>query len=148
MLSSYVGSALTSFSLHFSLILSLFLCTHLLRLPFQHSHWHCFSDCSIIQDIKSYPLQCKNKGQKKINAFSFQYTPATTSQNSDAKTQEHKHSSVQTDGEEAQCWAWTHTQAHISHRQTNTQRDSKHKAQHSQKCILCRNILKCVLQYN
>lgn len=42
----------------------------------------------------------------------------------------------------------THTQAHISHRQTNTQRDSKHKAQHSQKSILCRNILKCVLQYN
>lgn len=140
---------------------SVFMCICLLSLPFQPSHWHCFPDCSIIPDIKSYPLQWENKGGKEKHAFSFEYTPATTSQNSDKKrkkkTQKHKHSNAQIHRDKTQTWTCAHThthtlkhtsQTHSTYWQTNTQRNSKHKAQHSQKSTLCRNILKCVLQYN
>lgn len=99
-----------AFSLSVCVFLCLSLCICLLSLPFQPSHWHCFPDCSIIPDIKSYPLQCENKGEKEIHAFSFEYTPATTSQNSDKKTQKRKHSDAQTDGDKTQ--TRTHTLAH------------------------------------
>lgn len=35
-----------------------------------------------------------------------------------------------------------------THTDRQTHRTTEHKAQHSQKSTLCRNILKCVLQYN
>lgn len=39
------------------------------------SYWHCFADCSIIHDIKSYPLQCEKKGEReKQQASLFEYT--------------------------------------------------------------------------
>lgn len=106
------------------------MCICLLSLPFQPSHWHCFPDCSIIADIKSYPLQCENKGEKEKQAFSFEYTPATTSQNSDegkkkkhVRTQKHKHSSARIHRDKTQSWKRTHTsQTHSTHWQTNTQK--------------------------
>lgn len=108
------------------------MCICLLSLPFQPSHWHCFPDCSIIADIKSYPLQCENKGEKEKQAFSFEYTPATTSQNSDegkkkkhVHTQKHKDSSARIHRDKTQSWkrAHTHTsQTHSTHWQTNTQK--------------------------
>lgn len=108
------------------------MCICLLSLPFQPSHWHCFPDCSIIADIKSYPLQCENKGEKEKQAFSFEYTPATTSQNSDegkkkkhVHTQKHKDSSARIHRDKTQSWKRTHThtsQTHSTHWQTNTQK--------------------------
>lgn len=70
---------------------SVFKCICLLSLPFQPSHWHCFPDCSIIPDIKSFPLQCENKGEKEKHAFSFEYTPATTSQTQTKKQKKKQH---------------------------------------------------------
>ena len=121
---SEVALSSNSFSLYVFLSpcvsLSVSLCICLLSLPFRRSHWHCFPDCSIIQDIKSDPLQCEDKGERETHAFSFEYTPATTSQNSDKKktkknkkkkTQKHKHSDAQTDGDMAQTWTHTRTRA-------------------------------------
>lgn len=110
------------------------MCICLLSLPFQPSHWHCFPDCSIIADIKSYPLQCENKGEKEKQAFSFEYTPATTSQNSDERkkkknTYAHKstkipaHEYTETRRKVENAHTHTHTsQTHSTHWQTNTQK--------------------------
>lgn len=106
------------------------MCICLLSLPFQPSHWHCFPDCSIIADIKSYPLQCENKGEKEKQAFSFEYTPATTSQNSDeGKKKTRTHTKAQrfqrtnTQRQDAKLKTNTHTsQTHSTHWQTNTQK--------------------------
>lgn len=86
-----------------------------------------------------------------LNIHQQQPHKTPTKKEKKRKTQKHKHSDAQTDGDKTQTWthARTHaSQTHSTYWQTNTQRNSKHKAQHSQKSTLCRNILKCVLQYN
>lgn len=105
------------------------------------------------------PSSVQNKEKK--HTFIFEYTPAATSQHhhpapimgkKKGKTTKNRETFRRADRQTRGTKLSAGTRARISpthsaNWQTNTQ-SGEHKAQHSQKSILCRNILKCVLQYN
>lgn len=119
------------------------------------SHCHCFPDCSIIPDIKSFSLQREKKGETEKTTTRILIWIYTTNNLTKTKTKKKQNKKAKTFGctntrrQDAKSNACLrrHTYTHTDW-QTNETQNSKHKAQHSQKSTLCRNILKCVLQYN